>query len=120
MMRIAGLCLSMGLVTATLAGCTSIPADYAATLSKQDPKWSSPQCQQIRAEAANYKERKMSWAAGALIGPYGLAIVAAGKDHQAKQRMLLAREIHLRCSSQPLPKKLQINPATPKVRPAGL
>jgi hypothetical protein len=119
MMRIAGICLSVGLVTTTLAGCASTPANYAATLSKQDPKWFSPQCQQIRAEAANYKERKMSWAAGSLIGPYGLAIVAAGKDHQARQRALLAREIHLRCSSQPLPKKLQIDPATQKVGPAG-
>lgn len=103
------------MVLALIAGCTSVPADYAGTLSKQDPKWLSPECEQIRADAANYKERKVSWAAGLLIGPYGLALVAAGKEHQEKQRILFAREMHLRCSSAPLPKKLQINPsAKPK------
>ncbi|MBL8576123.1 MAG: hypothetical protein JNK47_02765 [Mesorhizobium sp.] len=94
------------------AGCTSMPTDYAATLSKQDPKWTSPECQEIRATAANYKEQKVNWAAGALIGPYGLAIVAAGKEHQEKQRVKMAREMHLACSSQPLPKNLQERPAT--------
>ena len=94
---------------AMVAGCTSSPA---ATLSVQDPKWRSPQCEQIRAEALSYKERNLNWAAGMLIGPYGLAIVAAGKEHQEKQRKLLAREMHIRCSSLPLPKKLQVNPST--------
>ncbi len=99
-------------VAALLAGCTSTPTDYAATLSKQDPKWMSAECQEIRATAANYKEQKVNWAAGALIGPYGLAIVAAGKEHQEKQRVKLAREMHLACSSQPLPKNLRERPAT--------
>lgn len=111
MMRIARICFAPVVVAATVAGCASTPTDYAATLSRQDPKWLSPQCVEIRAEAANYEERKVSWAAGALLGPYGLALAAAGKEHQQKQRVLLAREIHMRCSSQPLPKNLQINPA---------
>ena len=114
MMRIAGIFLTVGLVTASLAGCTSTPTDYAASLSDRDPKWSSPQCRQIRAEAQNYKERQVSWAAGALLGPYGLALAAAGKEHQEKQRVIMARELHMRCSSQPLPKHLQVNPATRK------
>jgi hypothetical protein len=94
-----------------------LPADYAATLSNQDPKWSSPQCEEIRAAALNYKQRNLSWAAGALIGPYGLALVAAGKEHQEKQRKLFAREMHLRCSSLPLPKELQISPSTTQKTP---
>ncbi|HEY6632955.1 MAG TPA: hypothetical protein VIZ90_16015 [Rhizobiaceae bacterium] len=106
-MRIAGTCLSLVLVAAAASGCMSTPTDYAATLSPQDPKWSSRECREVRADAANYKERKVSWAAGALLGPYGLALAAAGKEHQAKQRVILAREMHLRCSSSPLPKKLQ-------------
>lgn len=91
-----------------LAGCTSLPADYAATLSTQDPKWRSPQCEEIRAAAANYKEKNISWATGLLLGPYGLGIVAASKEHQEKQRKQFAREMHMRCSSLPLPQKLQI------------
>ncbi len=97
-----------------IAGCTSTPQEYATTLSAQDPKWASPECQQIRAQALEYKERNVNWASGLLIGPYGLAIVAAGKEHQEKQRKLLARDMHLRCSSQPLPKNLQISPETTK------
>jgi hypothetical protein len=96
---------------AIVSGCTSVPADYAASLSKQDPKWSSPRCVEARSAALKYKERNLYWASGLLIGPYGLAIVAAGKEHQEKQRVMLARDIHLQCSSQPLPNKLKVRSA---------
>jgi len=112
MMRTAKIWIAVGFVAAMVAGCTTAPADYAATLSNQDPKWLSPECEQIRVQALGYKERNVNWAAGLLIGPYGLALVAAGKEHQEKQRKLLAREMHMRCSSLPLPKNLQINPST--------
>lgn len=95
------------LLAASIAGCTALPADYAATLSTQDPKWFSPQCEQARAAAATYKERNLNWASGLVLGPYSLAIVAAGKEHQEKQRKKFAREMHLKCSSRPLPKQLQ-------------
>ena len=106
-------------VVAMVSGCTTAPADYAATLSRQDPKWLSPRCEEIRAEALSYKERDLNWAAGLLIGPYGLALVAAGKEHQEKQRVLFAREVHMRCSSLPLPKKLQINLANARKDNSG-
>jgi hypothetical protein len=112
MMRTAKIWIAVGVVAAMVAGCTTSPADYAATLSNQDPKWRSPECEQIRLQALNYKERNLNWTAGLLIGPYGLALVAAGKEHQEKQRKLFAREMHMRCSSLPLPKKLQINPSS--------
>ncbi len=95
----------------TVAGCTTLPVDYAATLSTQDPKWRSPQCEQVRREALTYKERDLRWSGGLLLGPYGIGIVAAGKEHQHKQRRLLSREMHTRCSSRPLPKQLQLLPA---------
>jgi hypothetical protein len=110
--RTAKIWIAAGVVAAMVSGCTTPPADYAATLSNQDPKWQSPECEQIRVQALSYKERNLNWAAGLLIGPYGLAVVAAGKEHQEKQRKLLAREMHIRCSSLPLPKNLQINPST--------
>lgn len=96
-----------------VAGCTTPPAEYAAALSTQDPKWQSPQCEQMRAAAMNYEageKRTLSIPASLLLGPYGLGIAIAGKEHQEKKRKLLARDIHMQCSSLPLPKSLQINP----------
>lgn len=98
-----------------LSACTTVPADYAAALSVQDKKFQSPACRKMRADAVSYeaRERDLHWSAGALIGPYGLAIVAAGKEHQEKQRRQFVREMHLKCSGQPLPKALEIRPPAP-------
>ncbi|ANT53945.1 hypothetical protein [Mesorhizobium amorphae] len=104
-MRIA---MSVALA-ATVAGCATSPVDYDATLSQQDQKWASPECQQARAAASAYAVREKThpgWEFVAL-GPYGLGIIAAAKEQEQKQRKLLARELHLQCSSLPLPKELQ-------------
>ncbi len=93
-----------------VSGCTTPPAEYAATLSTQDPKWQSPQCQQIRAEAINYEageKQTLSIPAGLLLGPYGLGIALAGKEHQEKKRKQFAREMQMQCSSLPLSENLQ-------------
>lgn len=116
--RMAGLGAA-AVLAAALAGCTTptgAPADTAAALSQDDPKWSSPACQTVRAEAAAYTEANMRWEAGALLGPYGLGMVAAGKQHQAKQRKLFARDLHLACSSRPLPPELNVDPAVKRQR----
>jgi hypothetical protein len=100
------------MLAAMLAGCTTSSVDYSAALSEQDPKWQSPQCERIRAEALDYETRakkNMGWGTGLLLGAYGIGLVAAIKDHERKQRTLFAREIHMQCSSQPLPKELQID-----------
>ena len=97
-----------------MAGCASSPANYAATLSQRDPKWFSPECQQIRAAAVNYEageKKTIGVATGMLLGPYGVGIALAGKDHRDKQRLLFNRELHEKCSSQPLPSELNINAA---------
>lgn len=102
------------LVSMIVVGCTTAPQNYAATLSPHDPKWVSPQCEEIRAEAVNYqaREKKASdLAPGLLIGPYGLAIAAAIKENDEKKRKLFVREMHLRCSSAPLPKELESTPS---------
>lgn len=102
------------LQAAMVAGCATPPADYAATLSRQDPKWRSPQCQQIRAAAVNYvagEKQTIGVATGMLLGPYGVGIALAGKDHREKQRILFNRELHEKCSSRPLPGELQIDPS---------
>jgi hypothetical protein len=102
------------LVALAVAGCTTSPADYAQALSPQDPKWQSPECEKARMAALNYEageKKTMSLPAGLLLGPYGVGIALAGKQHQEKQRKLLARDMHLKCSSLPLPGNLEIAPA---------
>lgn len=109
--------ITLLLLGGMLSGCTTSPADYAATLSKQDPKWQSARCEQIRRAALNYEaneKQTLSVGAGLLLGPYGVGIAIAGKDHQEKQRRLFVRDMHMQCSSLPLPQKLQLN--SPSVR----
>ncbi|MBZ9797605.1 hypothetical protein LB556_18215 [Mesorhizobium sp. ES1-4] len=107
-MRIAtGLAASA--LAAAMAGCATSPVDYGTSLSQQDQKWATPQCQRARAAASDYAVREKThpgWEFAAL-GPYGLGIIAATKEHEQKQRRLLARDLHLQCSSLPLPKELQ-------------
>jgi len=58
----------------------------------------------------NYEARETKasdLAPGLLIGPYGLGIAAAIKENDEKRRKLFVREMHLRCSSLPLPKELE-------------
>jgi len=101
---------AVSLLSLAAVGCTTSPQNYAATLSSQDPKWQSPQCEEIRAEAVNYeaREKKVSdLAPGLLIGPYGLGIAAAIKENDEKRRKQFVREMHLRCSSSPLPRELE-------------
>lgn len=118
-MRIA-LEIAMSALAAALAGCATSPVDYGASLSAQDPKWASPQCLQARKAAADYAAREQThpgWEFAAL-GPYGLGIIAATKEAEQKQRKLHARDVHLQCSSLPLPKELQgdLSPAGEKAK----
>lgn len=86
------------------------PAEYAGTLSSRDPKWLSPECVQLRASAQNDeagRTKPLNMGTAILLGPYGLGLAAASREHQRKQRRLRAREMHLRCSSLPLPEHLQ-------------
>lgn len=111
-MRFLAATLTLLLVGGALAACTTVPADYAKSLSTQERKWRSPACRNLRAQAATYeaRERDLYWSAGAVLGPYGLGIVAAGKEHQEKQRKAFVREMHLKCSSKPLPPNLEPRP----------
>nr|WMC97916.1 hypothetical protein RAR13_04165 [Aminobacter aminovorans] len=100
-----------------VAGCASQPADYATTLSAKDPKWRSADCTKARAEAANnaaQEKETLSVSAGLLLGPYGLGIAMAGKEHRAKMRKKFARDMHLKCSSKPLPASLASSADTAK------
>lgn len=114
--RTASARIAPALAALALAGCTATPAEFAASLSPQDPKWQTPECVQMRAAAPNVEAGKrppMGWGTGVLLGPYGLAIAAASKEHQAKQRKLFARDMHLACSSRPLPRELVVEAELP-------
>jgi hypothetical protein len=96
-------------LAATVAGCATSPVDYGASLSTQDQKWASPECEKARIAASDYEAREKEhpgWGF-VVLGPYGLGIIAAVKQHEQQQRKLFAREVHLQCSSLPLPKALQ-------------
>ena len=80
-------------LTATVAGCVSSPVQYGASLSP-------------------------GWGFGVLLGPYSMGLVAAAKEHQQQQRRLLARQVHLQCSSLPLPKDLDFDPQIYAPKPA--
>ncbi|OHV88732.1 hypothetical protein [Mesorhizobium sp. ORS 3428] len=106
-------------VSAALAGCVTSPVEYEARLSQQDPKWASPECQRARMAAADYDAREKEhpgWGFGVLLGPYSMGLVAAIKEHEQKQRKLFAREVHLKCSSLPLPKALEGDPQAEAVK----
>ncbi|RRH96012.1 hypothetical protein EH240_23730 [Mesorhizobium tamadayense] len=97
-------------LAAALAGCVTSPVDYGAKLSQQDPKWASPECQQARMAASDYDAREKEhpgWGFGVLLGPYSMGLVASIKEHEQQQRKLFARNMHLQCSSLPLPKELE-------------
>lgn len=109
---------------AICAGCTTTPADYATTLSTQDPKWNSRPCEEIRLAALNYDDKvgermMVGMASGLLLGPFGLPIAAAADASQEEKRKLFAREMHMRCSSLPLPKELQVNPTRSTGKPSS-
>ncbi|MCV0396788.1 MAG: hypothetical protein K5872_20770 [Rhizobiaceae bacterium] len=100
------------------AGCTTPPAEYASSLSPQDPKWLSPECEETRMAALRYdleEKKPMSLPVGLMLGPYGLGIALASREHQDMKRKLFAREMHLRCSSLPLPENLRVVPSSTPV-----
>lgn len=104
---------------AVLAGCAPKPAIYAEQLATNDPKWNSPECREIRLHALNYDDKvgqrfAIGIASGLLLGPFGLPIAVAADANQDEQRRIFSRELHLRCSSKPLPDSLK----SAKERPA--
>ncbi len=106
---------------AFLAGCTSTPDKYAASLSTTDPKWETQECRDIRLKALEFDNKvgqrvAIGVGVGLLLGPFGLPIAAASDAEREEARRLFAREVHLRCSSLPLPKNLQEVKRTPDKR----
>ena len=108
---ITPLCLGL------LAACASSPDKYAASLPQQDPKWNTAECKEIRLKALEFDHKigqrvAIGLASGLLLGPFGLPIAAASDAERNEARRMFNREIHIRCSSKPIPKDLQDPPKT--------
>lgn len=104
---------------AVLAGCTATPDKYAASLPQNDPKYNTQECKDVRLSALHFDNKvgsrmAVGVASGLLLGPFGLPLAAAADAEREEARKSFAREIHMRCSSQPLPKNLE---AKPKAQP---
>ncbi|WP_422371362.1 hypothetical protein [Hoeflea sp.] len=109
---------------AALAACTPQPAQYAQKLSMNDPKWESEDCKEIRLASLNYDDKvgqrmAIGVASGLLLGPFGIPLAIAADANQEEQRQAFAREMHLRCSSLPLPESLVEKPVRAEPRRPG-
>lgn len=107
----------MTVAIALISGCTATPDKYAASLPQNDPKFNTQECKDIRLQALSFDNKTGSrmaigLASGLLLGPFGLPIAAASDAEREEARKLFAREIHMRCSSKPLPKNLEVKSET--------
>ncbi|MCZ7500693.1 hypothetical protein [Agrobacterium sp. ST15.13.015] len=96
-----------------LAGCTVTPDKYAASLPENDPKYNTKECRDIRKAALEFDNKTgqrmaVGLVGGALLGVFFLPFAAASDAEREEARKLFAREIHMRCSSKPLPKNLEV------------
>lgn len=106
---------SVFVLVSLISGCTATPDKYAASLPQNDPKYNTQECKDIRLQALSFDNKTGSrmaigLASGLLLGPFGLPIAAASDAEREEARKLFAREIHMRCSSKPLPKNLEVKP----------
>lgn len=95
-----------------ISSCAPKPQIYAESLALTDPKYNSPDCKEIRLKALGYDDKvgqraAIGLASGLLLGPFGIPIAVAVDSSQNEERRVFAREVHLRCSSQPLPENLK-------------
>ncbi|WP_074471707.1 hypothetical protein [Bosea sp. BIWAKO-01] len=103
-MRIQAAIAVVGLIC---VGCTTQPASYAGSLNHSDRKWQSAACKEARQKAENYasaetEHLKSSVMIGVLSPSSALAAVNV-TNQQNVRRKQFNRDLHLRCSSAPLP-----------------
>ncbi|WP_147283822.1 hypothetical protein [Bosea caraganae] len=92
------------------AGCAAQPQIYVQSLKANDPKWQSAACKAIRQQANDYEqgenERLKSSVMIGLLSPSGALATTDVTNKQNVRRKQFNRELHLRCSSAPLPEDL--------------
>ena len=94
-----------------LAGCAQNP-NQASNDYLDDPKYNSQQCTEMRQKALEYNDRVgarmgTGLALGLFLGPFGIPLAMGMDKSQDEERKAWGREIHLACSSDPLPDSLK-------------
>jgi hypothetical protein len=90
-------------IAGCLASCAAAtPQKTVESLNMTDPKFNSPECNDIRARAVSYDDKVAEravtgMALGLFLGPFGLPMAAATDKAQDDVRRGFNREITLRC-----------------------
>lgn len=104
--------LVLGFVGVSLVmGCAPDPKTMSGDYLDH-PKYNTEDCKDMRQKALEYNDRVLSRMGagvglGLLLGPFGIPLAAAGDVKQNEERKAWAREVHLACSSDPLPNNLR-------------
>lgn len=104
--------LVLGFVSVGLAaGCAPDPKTMSGNYL-DDPKYNTEECKDMRQKALDYNDRTLSRigtgaALGLFLGPFGIPLAAGADVKQNEERKAWAREVHLACSSDPLPENLK-------------
>lgn len=92
------------------AGCAAPPQAYVDSLRVSDAKFQSSACKAIRQKANGYEqeenERLKSSAMIGLMSPSSALATVNVTNQQNIRRRQFNRELHLKCSSLPLPDDL--------------
>lgn len=101
------LTLAVGLVC---AGCAAQPQIYAQGLKTTDPKWQTAACKAMRQQADGYeqdeKEQLKKSIMIGMLSPSGVLATTNVTNQQNVRRKQFNRDLHLKCSSAPLPEDL--------------
>jgi hypothetical protein len=90
-----------------LAGCAQNPNEISNDYIN-DPKYNTEGCQEMRIKALDYNDRVLGrvgtgLALGLFLGPFGIPLSVMADANQNEERKAWSREVHLACSSDPLP-----------------
>lgn len=103
--------ISIAVLGLLCAGCATQPEAYVSSLSHSDRKWQSSACREARQGAANYaaveSERLKSSAMIGLLSPSGTLATVNVTNQQNVRRRQFNRDLHLACSTAPLPDDLK-------------
>ena len=101
----------ISLVAWGLAGCAENPNEISNNYI-EDPKYQTKECTEMRQKALQYNDRVLGrvgtgLAVGIFLGPLVIPFAAGADVAQNEERKAWSREVHLACSSNPLPENLK-------------
>lgn len=104
--------LTISLIFLALTACATNPQRFAGQLDSADKKFTSKECSDVRLKSLDFDEKigsrmAIGFFSGLLLGPFGIPIGIAADASHNEDKKNWNRELHLRCSSQPLPDELR-------------